>query len=264
MIEENFTVPTMADMMATGQQPEVLFWVGCSGSFDDRAKKITKAFVKILNSAKVPFAVLGTEESCTGDPAKRAGNEFLFQMQAMGNIEVLNAYDVKKIVTACPHCFNTIKNEYPELGGSYEVVHHTEFLKSLLDDGRLTIEGGQFKGKKITFHDPCYLGRANNIYEAPRDLMEKLDAELVEMKRSKLNGLCCGAGGAQMFKEPEPGNKDVNVERTEDALETQPDIIAAGCPFCNTMLTDGVKAKNREHDIKVMDVAELIANAKDL
>lgn len=264
MIEDNFTVPTMADMMASGQQPEVLFWVGCSGSFDDRAKKITKAFVRILNSAKVPFAVLGTEESCTGDPAKRAGNEFLFQMQAMANIEVLNAYDVKKIVTACPHCFNTIKNEYPELGGTYEVVHHTEFLKSLLDDGRLTIEGGQFKGKKITFHDPCYLGRANNIYEAPRDLMEKLDAELVEMKRSKLNGLCCGAGGAQMFKEPEKGNKDVNVERTEDALETQPDIIAAGCPFCNTMLTDGVKAKNREHDIKVMDVAELIANAKDL
>lgn len=261
---DNFTVPTMADMMAAGQQPEVLFWVGCSGSFDDRAKKITKAFVKILNSAKVPFAVLGTEESCTGDPAKRAGNEFLFQMQAMTNIEVLNAYDVKKIVTACPHCFNTIKNEYPELGGNYEVVHHTEFLKSLLNDGRLTIEGGQFKGKKITFHDPCYLGRANNIYEAPRDLMEKLDAELVEMKRSKLNGLCCGAGGAQMFKEPEKGNKDVNVERTEDALETQPDIIAAGCPFCNTMLTDGVKAKNREHDIKVMDVAELIANAKDL
>lgn len=261
---DNFTVPTMAEMMATGQQPEVLFWVGCSGSFDDRAKKITKAFVKILNSAKVPFAVLGTEESCTGDPAKRAGNEFLFQMQAIGNIEVLNSYDVKKIVTACPHCFNTIKNEYPELGGSYEVVHHTQFLKSLLDDGRLTIEGGQFKGKKITFHDPCYLGRANNIYEAPRDLMEKLDAELVEMKRSKLNGLCCGAGGAQMFKEPEKGNKDVNVERTEDALETQPDIIAAGCPFCNTMLTDGVKAKNREHDIKVMDVAELIANAKDL
>ncbi|MDV6166825.1 (Fe-S)-binding protein [Flavobacterium sp. DG1-102-2] len=264
MTDQNFTVPTMADMMASGQQPEVLFWVGCSGSFDDRAKKITKAFVKILNSAKVPFAVLGTEESCTGDPAKRAGNEFLFQMQAMANIEVLNAYEVKKIVTACPHCFNTIKNEYPELGGNYEVVHHTQFLKSLLDDGRLTIEGGQFKGKKITFHDPCYLGRANNIYEAPRDLMEKLDAELVEMKRSKLNGLCCGAGGAQMFKEPEKGNKDVNVERTEDALETQPEIIAAGCPFCNTMLTDGVKAKNREHDIKVMDVAELIANAKDL
>jgi Fe-S oxidoreductase len=264
MTQENFTVPTMADMMAAGQSPEVLFWVGCSGSFDDRAKKITKAFVKILNSANVSFAVLGTEESCTGDPAKRAGNEFLFQMQAMTNIEVLNAYEVKKIVTACPHCFNTIKNEYPGLGGHYEVVHHTQFLKSLLDDGRLTIEGGQFKGKKITFHDPCYLGRANNIYEAPRDLMEKLDAELVEMKRSKRNGLCCGAGGAQMFKEPEKGDKDVNVERTEDALETHSEIIAAGCPFCNTMLTDGVKAKNREHDVKVMDVAELIANAKDL
>jgi heterodisulfide reductase subunit D len=264
MTEENFTVPTMAEMMASGQSPEVLFWVGCSGSFDDRAKKITKAFVKILNRANVSFAVLGTEESCTGDPAKRAGNEFLFQMQAMANIEVLNAYEVKKIVTACPHCFNTIKNEYPELGGSYEVVHHTQFLKSLLDEGRLAIEGGQFKGKKITFHDPCYLGRANNIYEAPRDLIEKLDAELVEMKRSRRNGLCCGAGGAQMFKEPEPGFKDVNVERTEDALEVQPEIIAAGCPFCNTMLTDGVKAKNREHDIKIMDVAELIANAKDL
>ncbi|SFI77508.1 (Fe-S)-binding protein [Myroides guanonis] len=263
-MSENLVVPTMAEMMARGEQPEVLFWVGCSGSFDDRAKKITKAFVKILNKCKVSFAVLGTEESCTGDPAKRAGNEFLFQMQAMMNIEVMNAYEVKKIVTACPHCFNTIKNEYPELGGKYEVVHHTQFLKSLLDDGRLTIEGGQYKGKRITFHDPCYLGRANQVYEAPRELIEKLDAALVEMKRSKANGLCCGAGGAQMFKEPEKGNKDVNVERTEDALETQPEIIAAGCPFCNTMLTDGVKFKEREQDVKVMDIAELIASAEDL
>lgn len=263
-MSENLVVPTMAEMMARGEQPEVLFWVGCSGSFDDRAKKITKAFVKILNKSKVSFAVLGTEESCTGDPAKRAGNEFLFQMQAMMNIEVMNAYEVKKIVTACPHCFNTIKNEYPELGGAYEVVHHTQFLKSLLDDGRLTIEGGQYKGKRITFHDPCYLGRANQVYEAPRALIEKLDAALVEMKRSKANGLCCGAGGAQMFKEPEKGNKDVNVERTEDALETQPEIIAAGCPFCNTMLTDGVKFKEREQDVQVMDIAELIANAEDL
>lgn len=263
-MSENLVVPTMAEMMARGEQPEVLFWVGCSGSFDDRAKKITKAFVKILNKSKVSFAVLGTEESCTGDPAKRAGNEFLFQMQAMMNIEVMNAYEVKKIVTACPHCFNTIKNEYPELGGAYEVVHHTQFLKSLLDDGRLTIEGGQYKGKRITFHDPCYLGRANQVYEAPRELIEKLDAALVEMKRSKANGLCCGAGGAQMFKEPEKGSKDVNVERTEDALETQPEIIAAGCPFCNTMLTDGVKFKEREQDVKVMDIAELIANAEDL
>ena len=250
--------------MAEGKQPEVLFWVGCAGSFDDRAKKITRAFVKILNNIGVEFAVLGTEESCTGDPAKRAGNEFVFQMQAMMNIEVLNAYEVKKIVTTCPHCFNTLKNEYPELGGKYEVLHHTEFLKSLLDSGRLTIEGGQFKGKRITFHDPCYLGRANKVYEAPRDLIQKLDAELIEMKRSRANGLCCGAGGAQMFKDAEVGNKEVNIERTEDALETQPDIIAAGCPFCNTMMNDGIKNKEKEGSVKVMDVAELIANAQDL
>jgi heterodisulfide reductase subunit D len=263
-MSENLLVPTMAEMMAQGKQPDVLFWVGCAGSFDDRAKKITKAFVKILNSANVSFAVLGTEESCTGDPAKRAGNEFLFQMQAVTNIEVMNAYEVKRIVTACPHCFNTLKNEYPELGGNYEVLHHTEFIKSLLNEGKLTIEGGQFKGKRITFHDPCYLGRANNIYEAPRDLIQKLDAELVEMKRSRANGLCCGAGGAQMFKEPEKGNKDINIERTEDALATQPEIIAAGCPFCNTMLTDGIKHKEKESDVKIYDIAELIANAHDL
>nr|WP_297309790.1 (Fe-S)-binding protein [uncultured Flavobacterium sp.] len=263
-MSENLIVPTMAEMMARGEQPEVLFWVGCSGSFDDRAKKITKAFVRILNRANVSFAVLGAEESCTGDPAKRAGNEFAFQMQAMMNIQVFDAYEVKKIVTACPHCFNTLKNEYPELGGKYEVVHHTEFLKSLLDSGRLTIEGGQFKGKRITFHDPCYLGRANKVYEAPRELIQKLDAELVEMKRSKANGLCCGAGGAQMFKEPEKGNKDINMERTEEALQEKPDVIAAGCPFCNTMLTDGVKFNHKEGEVQVLDIAELIANAQDL
>jgi len=263
-MNNEMNVPTMAALFAEGKQPEVLFWVGCAGSFDDRAKKITKAFVKILNKAKVSFAVLGTEESCTGDPAKRAGNEFLFQMQAATNIEVLNAYEVKKIVTACPHCFNTIKNEYPGLGGSYEVVHHTQFLKQLLDDGRITIEGGKFKGKRITFHDPCYLGRANDIYEAPRELIRKLDAELVEMKSCKSRGLCCGAGGAQMFKEAEKGDKEVNIERTEQAIEVQPDIIAAGCPFCNTMMTDGVKGKEKEGNIAVMDIAELIANADDL
>jgi Fe-S oxidoreductase len=257
-------VPTMAQMMAQGKQPEVLFWVGCAGSFDDRAKKITKAFVKILNKAKVDFAVLGTEESCSGDPAKRAGNEFLFQMQAMTNIEVLNAYEVKKIVTACPHCFNTLKNEYPELGGNYEVVHHTELLKSLLDDGRITVEGGKYKSQRITFHDPCYLGRANDIYEAPRELLKKLEVELVEMKRCKSDGLCCGAGGAQMFKEPEKGNKDINIERTEDAIDVNPTIIATGCPFCNTMMTDGVKSTNKENEIEVLDIAELIANADDL
>ena len=254
----------MAEMTAEGKTPEVLFWVGCAGSFDDRAKKITKAFVKILNKAKVEFAVLGSEESCTGDPAKRAGNEFLFQMQAMTNIEVLNAYDIKKIVTTCPHCFNTLKNEYPELGGNYEVMHHTQFLKSLLDEGKITIEGGKFSGQRITFHDPCYLGRANDIYEAPRDLIRKLDVEFVEMNRCKSNALCCGAGGAQMFKEAEKGEKEIFEERTDDAIEVKPNIIATGCPFCNTMMTDGVKAKEKEDNVKVMDIAELIANAQNL
>lgn len=257
-------VPTMAEMMASGQQPDVLFWVGCAGSFDDRAKKITRAFVKILNKVGVNFAVLGTEESCTGDPAKRAGNEFLFQMQAMGNIQVLNAYEVKSIVTTCPHCFNTLKNEYPELGGDYEVKHHSQYLQELINERQLTIEGGSFKGKKITFHDPCYLGRANDIYEAPRILIEKLDAELVEMKRCKSKGLCCGAGGAQMFKEAEKGGKEINIERTEEAIEVKPDVIATGCPFCMTMMTDGVKLKEKEKDVQVFDLAELIAQANDL
>ena len=257
-------IPTMAEKMAEGKAPEVLFWVGCAGSFDDRAKKITKAFARILIEAGVDFAVLGTEESCTGDPAKRAGNEFLFQMQAMTNIEVMNAYEIKKIVTTCPHCFNTLKNEYPGLGGVYDVMHHTQFLNALIEEGRLSIEGGDFNGKRITFHDPCYLGRANQVYEAPRDLIRKLDAELVEMKRCKSNGLCCGAGGAQMFKDAEKGDKEIYVERTEDALEVKPGIIATGCPFCNTMMTDGIKNKEKENEIKVMDIAELIAAAKDL
>ncbi len=261
----SLVVPTMAEMMAKGEAPEYLFWVGCSGSFDDRAKKITKALVKILNETKVNFAVLGTEESCTGDPAKRAGNEFTFQMQAMMNIQVLDGYEVKKVVTACPHCFNTLKNEYPELGGEYDVIHHTQLIQELINQGKLTLKGGDtFKGKKITFHDPCYLGRANDVYEAPRALIEKLDAELVEMKRCKTNGLCCGAGGAQMFKEAEKGNKEINVERTEEALETSADIIATGCPFCNTMMTDGVKNFNKEDSVEVLDVAELIANAAEL
>lgn len=260
----NFTVPTMAEMMARGEKPEVLFWVGCAGSFDSRAQKITKAIAKILHHANVSFAVLGTEESCTGDPAKRAGNEFLFQMQAMTNIQVLNGYEVTKIVTGCPHCFNMIKNEYPGLGGQYEVLHHTELLQQLIESGRLKVEGGSFKGTKITFHDPCYLGRANDVYEAPRAVISKLDVALSEMKRSRANGLCCGAGGAQMFKEPEKGTRDINIERTEEALEQQPAIIAVGCPFCMTMMTDGVKHFEKEQDVKVMDVAELIAKANDL
>lgn len=258
-------IKTMAQYMAEGKHPEVLFWVGCSGSFDDRAKKITRAFVKILNKVGIDFAVLGTEESCTGDPAKRAGNEFLFQTQAMMNIEVLNGYEIKTIVTICPHCFNTIKNEYPSLGGNYKVLHHSQYLQQLIDEGKLVIEGNEvFKGKRITFHDPCYLGRGNDVFEAPRSLIEKLDAELVEMKHSRRRGLCCGAGGAQMFKEPEKGNKEVNVERTEEALDVKANIIATGCPFCMTMMTDGVKSKDREATVFVKDLAELIAEAQDL
>ncbi len=253
----------MASLFAEGKVPEVLFWVGCAGSFDDRAKRITVAFASLLQKADISFAVLGTEESCTGDPAKRSGNEFLFQMQAMANIEVLNGYEVKKIVTTCPHCFNTLKNEYPELGGNYEVLHHTTFLRQLISEGRLKVEGGAFKGKRITFHDPCYLGRANSVFEAPRELIRELDAELVEMKNCRERGLCCGAGGAQMFKEAEPGNKEVNIERTEQAIETQPEIVAAACPFCNTMMTDGVKNKEKEAQIKVLDVAELLATASE-
>jgi Fe-S oxidoreductase len=257
-------VPTLSQLQSEGKKAEIVFWVGCAGSFDDRAKKITKAFVKLLNQTKISFAVLGTEESCTGDPAKRAGNEFLFQMQALQNIATLDAYQVTKIVTTCPHCFNTLKNEYPELGGKYEVIHHTQLLKQLLREDKLTIQGGKYKGKRITYHDPCYLGRANQVYEAPRALIQKLDAELVEMKSCKSKGLCCGAGGAQMFKDAENGEKEVNIERTEQALEVQPDIVAAACPFCNTMMTDGIKNKEQEGKVEVMDIAELIANANDL
>lgn len=257
-------VNTMADLKAKGEKAEVLFWVGCAGSFDERAKKTTRAFVKILNHVGINFAILGTEESCTGDPAKRAGNEFLFQMQAMTNIQVLDGYEVEKIVTTCPHCFNTLKNEYPSLGGNYEVMHHSQFLQSLVDEGKLKIEGGSFKGRKITFHDPCYLGRANNEYEAPRKLIQELDSDLVEMKRCKAKGLCCGAGGAQMFKEAEPGKKEVNMERMDDVEEAKPDVVAVGCPFCMTMMTDGVKTKEKEGSIKVYDLAEIIAEENKL
>jgi Fe-S oxidoreductase len=264
MSDKKIIVPTMAEMIAKGETPEILFWVGCAGSFDDRAKKITKAIVRILNHVGIKFAVLGTEESCNGDPAKRAGNEFLFQMQAFQNITVLNGYNVKKIVTGCPHCFNILKNEYPELGGKYEVIHHTQLVQELINSGKLKVQGGEFKGKKIVFHDPCYLGRGNDVYEAPREVIQKLDVELMEMKRSRANGLCCGAGGAQMFKEAEKGTKEVNNERAEEALALNPDVIAVGCPFCNTMMTDGVKHFNKEGKTKVLDVAELIASANDL
>ncbi|WP_019948704.1 (Fe-S)-binding protein [Hymenobacter aerophilus] len=283
----------MADLAARGESPEILFWVGCAGAFDDRYKRVTRAFVRILDHVGVNYAVLGMEESCTGDPAKRAGNEFLFQMQAMTNIATLNGYGIKKVVTACPHCFNTIKNEYPALGGEYEVMHHSSFLQQLINEGKVKAEGGEsFKGRRITFHDSCYLGRANNIYEAPRAVLEVLDADLVEMKRCKTNGLCCGAGGAQMWKDAEPGNKEVNIERTEEALATLDgnaavldnlrgvqsnapadpapakaaggSVIAVACPFCMTMMADGVKNKEREQDVQVFDLAELIASAEGL
>jgi Fe-S oxidoreductase len=264
-MDTSINIPTMAQMAAKGETPDILFWVGCAGSFDERAQKITRDICKILQHVGINFAILGTEESCTGDPAKRAGNEFLFQMQAMTNIQVLDGYEIKKIVTGCPHCFNTIKNEYPNLGGNYEVIHHSQLIQQLIDEGKLKAEGGEsFKGKKITFHDPCYLGRANGVYEAPRKALEILDAELVEMKRCKSNGLCCGAGGAQMFKEPEKGTKDINIERIDEALALQPNIVASSCPFCMTMLSDGVKNFNKEEEVKVLDIAEITVRANGL
>jgi heterodisulfide reductase subunit D len=268
MVMENkntYTVPTMAELAQKGVEPEVLLWIGCAGSYDERYKKVTVAFTKILNIAGVSFGVLGQEEACTGDPARRAGNEFLFQMQATANIQVLNGYKIKKIVTACPHCYNTIKNEYPDLGGSYEVVHHSEFIHQLIQEERLVInDNDELKNTNITYHDSCYLGRSNQIYDAPRQLIESLQANLVEMERHKQNGFCCGAGGSQMFKESEKGDIDINIERTEEALRTKADIIASACPFCMTMLSDGIKNKEQEENVKVLDLAELIAKSKNL
>ena len=252
----------MAEMKAAGQEPEILFWVGCAGSYDDRAKKITASFAKILNSLGIVWTILGTEESCTGDPAKRAGNEFLFQMQAMSNIQILNEYNVKKIVTACPHCFNMLKNEYPALGGQYEVIHHSQLLADMLKEGKLKVNQEAFGNKKMTYHDPCYLGRGNDIFDAPRELIESLTNDLTEMKRNRRDGLCCGAGGAQMFKEAEKGDREVNIERMDDVEEVAPDIVVSACPFCMTMMTDGVKIK--EKDIEVLDLAELVAKASNL
>ncbi len=262
---EGLDIPVMADLIVRGEQPEVLFWIGCAGSFDDRYKSVVRSFAKILNEANVKFAVLGLEESCTGDPAKRAGNEFLAQMQAMQNITTLNNYSIKSIVTACPHCFNNIKNEYPALGGNYEVVHHSTFLQKLLEDGRLVMkENNSLSGQAITYHDSCYLGRANDVYEAPRAVIESLKVELREMKKCKTNGLCCGGGGAQVFKEEEKGTKRISTERAEQIMETGASIVAVGCPFCMTMLDDGLKQKNQEEKIKVKDIAELIAEANQL
>ena len=254
-------VPTLKELSQNGLDPEILFWVGCAGSFDERAKKITKSFVKLLNKANISFGVLGVEESCTGDPAKRAGNEFLYQMQAVSNIEILNSYNFKKIVTTCPHCFNTIKNEYPSLGGKYDVIHHTQLLDDLIKNGKIKVQNESFKGKKITFHDPCYLGRANKEFKAPRNLIDSVKADLKEMKSCKEKGLCCGAGGAQMFKDAEKGNEEINIKRTKEAIDTNAKIIAAGCPFCNTMLSDGLKNQKAEQKVKVLDIAEIVEQA---
>jgi Fe-S oxidoreductase/nitrate reductase gamma subunit len=260
----NFSVPLMSDYATRGATPEYLFWVGCAGAFDDRYKKVVRAFAKILNHLKINYAVLGSEETCTGDPARRAGNEMLFQMQALQLIEVLKSYNVKKIITTCPHCFNIFKNEYPDLGGSYEVINYLQFLNRYTAEGMLSINAGSLKGKKVTYHDPCYLGRANEIYDEPRALLSRLTGGFTEMERHGSFALCCGAGGAQMFKEAEKGDKEVFIERTEEALRTGAEVIASACPFCMTMLTDGLKYKNREDDVRNLDMAELIAQSLEL
>jgi Fe-S oxidoreductase len=257
-------VPIMADLAAQGKNPEYLYWVGCAGAFDDRYQKVTRSFTKILNHCKVDYAVLGKEESCTGDPAKRAGNEMLFQMQALTNIEILNGYGVKKIVCTCPHCYNILKNEYGELGGNYEVIHYTTFLDDLINQGKLEVDKNTYNGKRVTFHDPCYLGRGNNIYDAPRNVINTFNVDFIELKRNKSKSLCCGAGGAQMFKEAEKGDKEIYEERTEDVLESKADIVATSCPFCMTMLTDGIKYKDKQNEVKNLDIAELIAESLKL
>jgi Fe-S oxidoreductase len=254
----------MADLFARGEKPEYLFWVGCAGAYDDRYKKVTQAFTRILTHLGVSYAVLGKEETCNGDPARRAGNEMLYLMQAMTVIETFKMYEVKKILTMCPHCFNIFKNEYPDLGGHYEVVHHSTFLQELLDQGKLQLDPDLMKGKTVTYHDPCYLGRGNKIYDEPRQVAKAVVPDMIEMPRTRSKALCCGAGGAQMFKEAEPGNSEVYAERTAEALETGADVVATACPFCMVMLTDGIKYKNKDEEVKNYDLAELIAMSMKL
>lgn len=264
METKKIEIPVMADIFAKGEKPEYLFWVGCAGAFDDRYKKVARAFTKLMTHLNVSYAVLGKEESCTGDPARRAGNEMLYQMQALQNIEIFKMYEVKKILTICPHCYNIFKNEYPDLGGNYEVIHYTQFIDKQMKEGKLKIDKSKLNDVSITYHDPCYLGRANDIYDEPRFVLKSLTKNLVEMDRNKSFALCCGAGGAQMFKEAEKGNKEVFIERTEDALKTNAKVIATACPFCMTMMTDGLKYKNKEEEIKNYDIAELIVQALEL
>ncbi len=251
----------MADCLSRNEHPEYLFWVGCAGAFDDRYKKVTRAFTKILAYLKTDYAVLGNEESCTGDPARRAGNEMLYQMQALQNIELFKSYGINKIITICPHCYNIFKNEYPDLGGCYEVINYLEFIDNHIANGKLQIDKSVLAGISVTYHDPCYLGRANDIYAGPRSILKCLTDNFIEMGRNKSFALCCGAGGAQMFKEAEKGEKEVYLERTEEALKTDAKIIATACPFCMNMITDGLKYKNKEEEIKNQDIAELIVQS---
>lgn len=264
METKKIDIPVMAELFARGEKPEYLFWVGCAGAFDDRYKKVARAFTKILVHLNVSFAVLGKEESCTGDPARRAGNEMLYQMQALQNIELFKAYEIKKIITICPHCYNIFKNEYPDLGGQYEVINYLEFIDNAIAEKKLNINKETLATVKITYHDPCYLGRANNIYEPPRRILKHMAGKIYEMHRNRSFALCCGAGGAQMFKEAEKGNKEVFIERTEDVLKTGATVIATACPFCMTMMTDGIKYKNKEEEMKNFDIAELVVQALDL
>jgi Fe-S oxidoreductase len=244
-----------------GMDAEILFWVGCAGAYDARYTKVTQAFAKLMQKAGIKFAILGTEEKCTGDSARRIGNEYLAQILMKDNIATLNGYHVKKIVTTCPHCFNTLKNEYPQFGGNYEVVHHTDFLMNLLNEGRLKVT--KEEAVTVTFHDSCYIGRYNDIYNQPREILNAiLGVNTVEMKRSKSKGFCCGAGGGRMWMEETKG-KRVNVERTEEALGLKPDVIGTACPFCMTMLEDGVKDKEATGSVKVKDLAEILIEAVD-
>ena len=261
---QKIKVPVMSDLHAGGESPEYLFWVGCAGAFDDRYQKVARAFVKILEFLKVSYAVLGREESCTGDPARRAGNEMLYQIQALQNIEIFNRYGIRKIITICPHCYNVFKNEYPDLGADFEVINYLQFLDRCIVSGQLQIDPLALSDVSVTYHDPCYLGRANDIYFEPRSILRKLTSSLVEMERNRSFALCCGAGGAQMFKEAEKGDKEVFIERTEEALRTQAEVIATACPFCMTMLTDGLKYKNVEEEIKNYDIAELIVRSLNI